>query len=74
GERLQTRKHILHECKQYEDRRHLLRAVSRDICLLDILGTKDEIVALATFLEEFEAFTKTGRSREPRQRPTMSEE
>ncbi|KAK0201167.1 hypothetical protein DFS33DRAFT_1227983, partial [Desarmillaria ectypa] len=48
GERLQTREHILREYERYEDHRDLLQAVSRDIFLLDNLGTKNGIEALDT--------------------------
>ncbi|KAF7350488.1 RnaseH domain transposon factor [Mycena venus] len=74
GEELQTREHILRTCPRYEDHRHLLRSVSRDISLPEILGTKDGIAALAKFLEESGAFTKTGTPRRPQETPSFEDE
>lgn len=63
GEELQTREHILRICHRYEDSRHILRKASQDICLKDILGTKEGIEALTEFLDESGTFTKTGKQR-----------
>lgn len=60
---------LLRECPMYEDQRHLLRAVSRNISLHEILGTNDGISALAEFLEESGAFTKSGGSDNRRTTP-----
>ncbi|KAL1667846.1 hypothetical protein GGF50DRAFT_111818 [Schizophyllum commune] len=67
GESLQTRSHILQECPIYEQHRHILRKVSEDVALAEILGTPKGIDALARFLKKSGAFTKTGHPRaEPR--------
>ncbi|KAJ3862450.1 hypothetical protein EV359DRAFT_12033, partial [Lentinula novae-zelandiae] len=63
GEELQTREHILRACPRYEDHRHILQKASKDICLKDILGTREGIEALTEFLDESGAFTRTGRPR-----------
>ncbi|KAJ6527368.1 hypothetical protein B0H10DRAFT_2155546 [Mycena sp. CBHHK59/15] len=74
GEAHQTREHILRVCPRYEDHRHLLRDVSRDISLPEILGTKDGIAALAKFLEESGAFTKTGAPHRQLELPSFDNE
>ncbi|KAJ7016215.1 hypothetical protein C8F04DRAFT_982495 [Mycena alexandri] len=74
GEQFQTREHLLRECPQYEDQRHVLEAVSRDISLPEILGTKKGIAALAEFLESSGAFTKTGKPRQPPKLPSVEDE
>uniref|UniRef100_D8QKE3 Uncharacterized protein n=1 Tax=Schizophyllum commune (strain H4-8 / FGSC 9210) TaxID=578458 RepID=D8QKE3_SCHCM len=62
-----TRPHILQECPIYEQHRHILRKVSEDVALAEILGTPKGIDALARFLKKSGAFTKTGHPRaEPR--------
>ncbi|KAJ7163153.1 hypothetical protein C8R46DRAFT_1281547 [Mycena filopes] len=43
SEEFQSREHILRECPRYEDQRHILEAVSRDISLPEILSTKEGI-------------------------------
>ncbi|KAJ3861090.1 hypothetical protein EV359DRAFT_18096, partial [Lentinula novae-zelandiae] len=63
GERPQTREHILRTCPRYEEFRYILHKVSDDICLPDILGTKEGIEALTEFLDQSGAFTKTGTHR-----------
>ncbi|KAJ6546137.1 hypothetical protein B0H10DRAFT_2131789 [Mycena sp. CBHHK59/15] len=65
---------LRHVCPQYEDHRHLLKDVSRDISLPEILGTKDGIAALAKFLEESGAFTKTGTPHRPLEIPLCDNE
>ncbi|KAJ3853055.1 hypothetical protein EV368DRAFT_23101, partial [Lentinula lateritia] len=57
-------------CLRYEDSRHILRKASQDICLKDILGTKEGIEALTEFLDEIGAFTKTGKQRKAQSEPT----
>lgn len=71
GEQLQTREHILRDCPQYEDHRHILRAVSRDVSLPEILGSEDGITALAEFIESSGAFTRNGEvyQKKPTPRP-----
>ncbi|KAJ7471919.1 hypothetical protein FB451DRAFT_1251417 [Mycena latifolia] len=68
GEAFQTREHLLRECTLYENQRHILEKVSRDVSLPEILGTKEGITALAEFLDKSGAFTKTG---EPRCQPSL---
>ncbi|KAJ7774347.1 hypothetical protein DFH07DRAFT_693119, partial [Mycena maculata] len=43
GEVFQTREHVLRECPLYEDQRHILKEVSKDVSLPEILGTKKGI-------------------------------
>ncbi|KAJ7705620.1 hypothetical protein B0H16DRAFT_1312765 [Mycena metata] len=74
GEAFQTREHLLRECPQYEDQRHVLEAVSRDISLPEILGTKEGIAALAEFLETSGAFTKSGKPRRSPDLPSFEDE
>ncbi|KAF9260797.1 hypothetical protein L218DRAFT_1050689 [Marasmius fiardii PR-910] len=64
--RQQTREHILRECLMYEPHREILREVSRDISLPEILGIKEGVEALGTFIEKSGAFTPSGQ---PRQTP-----
>ncbi|KAJ3735324.1 hypothetical protein DFJ43DRAFT_983626, partial [Lentinula guzmanii] len=68
-EPLQTREHILRECPRYEDHRHILKKASQDICLADILGTKEGVEALSEFVEISGAFTKTGQPRKQHETP-----
>ncbi|KAF8824882.1 hypothetical protein HHX47_DHR7000710 [Lentinula edodes] len=60
GIELQTREHILRACPKYEEYRYILKRISDDICLTDILGTKEGIEALTEFISESGAFTKSG--------------
>ena len=60
GAPFQTRQHILQDCPRYEAARHILRRESEHIDLPTILGTEKGINALAKFLEQSGAFTKTG--------------
>ena len=60
GAVLQTRSHILQSCPRYEDFRHILQGVSRDIDMPVILGTKKGIKALSQFITKSGAFTKGG--------------
>ncbi|KAJ7479312.1 hypothetical protein B0H11DRAFT_2280857 [Mycena galericulata] len=63
GEPFQTREHILRDCEKYDEHRGVLREVSNQISIPDILGTEKGIQALAKFLESSGAFTKTGQPR-----------
>lgn len=74
GAPLQTRAHILQECPRYDEHRHILRAESESIELPTILGTKEGVEALATFLENSGAFTKTGEERKTYTQPTWDKE
>ena len=56
-------------CPIYEPYRHILREVSRDVALPDVLGTTEGIEALTEFITRSGAFTVTGRPREERQDP-----
>ncbi|KAJ8090653.1 hypothetical protein PM082_018210 [Marasmius tenuissimus] len=53
----------------YEPFRHILRKVSKDVALPDILGTPNGIEALSEFLAKSGAFTVTGRPRDKKQEP-----
>ncbi|KAF8180513.1 hypothetical protein K438DRAFT_1976703 [Mycena galopus ATCC 62051] len=70
----QSREHVLCECPLYEDQRQTLRAASKDLFLPELLGTKEGISALAKFLEQSGAFTKTGKPRREEPLPTLEEE
>jgi hypothetical protein len=74
GEAIQTREHVLRECPLYEDHRHILEEVSRDISVPEILGTKEGISALAEFLDVSGAFTKTGEPRQTKDLPRYEDE
>jgi ribonuclease HI len=56
----QTRAHIIQECDLYSEYRPLLRRISPDLSLPDLLSTKKGIRALAQFILKTGAFTKTG--------------
>ena len=56
---VQTREHILVECPLYEDHRHYLRAASRSLSLPHILGTADGLKAMAKFISNTRAFSKS---------------
>ena len=62
---LQTREHLLRECPKYEHHREVLRKISNTITLPVILGTKEGIKALSSFLKKSGAFTCTGTPRQP---------
>ena len=70
GKNFQTREHILRDCPRYEAHRHTLREFSEDISIPEILGTTKGITALATFIEESGAFTKSGEPRKTWSAPT----
>ena len=73
GEEIQTRKHIIGTCPQYENHRQILRNVSNSIYMPDILGTKQGIAALSKFLERSGAFTKSGTGLPRWKPPTMED-
>jgi len=60
GEEIQTQKHIINTCPQYENYCQILHNVSSSIYMPDILGTKQGIAALSKFLKRTGAFTKNG--------------
>lgn len=72
GDALQTRVHILTECPLYEDYQYILRQVSRNAALPDILGTQAGVKALADFLSNSGAFTRSGCPHAPRTAPHFS--
>ena len=55
-------KHIIQSCPTYEEYRTILRQASQTLYLPDLLGTKDGIQAMASFLEKSGAFTKNSHS------------
>ena len=57
-EEIQTYKHIIDMCLQYENHRQTLYNISNFIYMPDILGTKQGIATLSKFLERLGAFTK----------------
>ncbi|KAJ7080820.1 hypothetical protein B0H15DRAFT_803957 [Mycena belliarum] len=63
GEPLQTRAHVLQDCAKHERHRGLVREVSEQLSIPDILSTEKGLQALAKFLENSGAFTKTCRPR-----------
>ena len=62
GETTQTREHIIQSCPTYEEYRTILHQASQTLYLPDLLGAKDGIQAMASFLEKSGAFTKNGHS------------
>jgi hypothetical protein len=56
---LQTREHIICECSMHRHARHHLRKVSKTLSLPVILGSLKGLKALAKFLADSTAFTKT---------------
>lgn len=60
GAKLQTRRHILLHCPRYEAYRPIPREASPGLVITDILGTTIGIQALAHFIKQSGAFTKTG--------------
>ena len=58
GEARQTRNHILLECEQYEQFRHLLGQHDEDRALDTLLGTDKGIACLTEFIEVTDAFAK----------------
>lgn len=58
GEPLQSRDHILATCPAYEDQCQILKNASEDLITSDILGTKDGIEVLISFLPATNAFKK----------------
>ncbi|PBK80462.1 hypothetical protein ARMGADRAFT_949655, partial [Armillaria gallica] len=63
GERLQTREHIIRTCPRYSGYQQILREGSQNLIMCDLLGTTEGIEAVASFLAESGAFTKTGNPR-----------
>jgi hypothetical protein len=63
GEPSQTRKHVLYDCPQYEEHRHLLNIKDKLPAIEVLLGSEEGLEALAAFLEASGAFTKTVRPR-----------
>ena len=59
GKATQTRDQ---SCPTYEEYRTILHQASQTLYLPDLLGTKDGIQAMASFLEKYGAFTKNGHS------------
>jgi ribonuclease HI len=75
GEDVQTREHILCECPSYNEHQYILKKVSRDVGIQEILGTKKGLEALAEFLEISGAFTRNGWPfNKERVLPTFSDE
>jgi len=58
GEKIQTWKHIIDTCPQYENHYQILCNISSSLYMLDILGTKQNIATLSKFLKRTNAFTK----------------
>ena len=55
---VETREHVLTSCTRYDAHRWILREVSRDVVLSEILGTPKGIEALTVFLDQSGAFTR----------------
>ena len=60
GEPYQTCTHVLRDCRLYRNHRYILEEISPLIFSPDILGTHEEIQALAEFPLESNAFTRSG--------------
>jgi len=55
---LQSRDDIIATCPAYEDQRQILKDASGDLVTSDILGTKEGVEALITFLRATNTFKK----------------
>jgi len=73
GEEIQTWKHIIDTCPQYENHCQILCNVSSFVYMPDILRTKQGIAPLSKFLKRTGAFTKNGTSL-PRWKPPTIED
>lgn len=62
-----------HECPRYTAFHHILRNISLNILLYDILRTKGWIFALTEFLKLSGAFSRTDQAPEPPLDPDNSE-
>ncbi|KAE9382790.1 hypothetical protein BT96DRAFT_794553, partial [Gymnopus androsaceus JB14] len=69
GKDFQTWEHVLWGCPQYEHHRHILREVSEDVLLSDILGMEKGILALVDFLKVSGALTQDGTMHKPPEEP-----
>ncbi|KIJ59323.1 hypothetical protein HYDPIDRAFT_65936, partial [Hydnomerulius pinastri MD-312] len=58
GEPLQTREHMLIECPLHDEHRDTLREASQDLVTSDLIGTKEGVEALASFIRCSGAFRK----------------
>jgi ribonuclease HI len=67
------RDHILHNCYEYDDHRHLLSAASRDHHDWILLGRTKGLLATAKFLKASGAMTATGKPYERPATPPMPE-
>ncbi|KAG6867226.1 hypothetical protein C0993_005414 [Termitomyces sp. T159_Od127] len=72
--RYQTREHVLKECPNYDDHRHILKEADEQMELGILLGTKEGIEATAKFLAKSGAFMKTGKKRVQKPKPSESDE
>jgi ribonuclease HI len=59
GEPVQSRNHVLADCERHDAARHHLREASPDLSTAFIIGTRKGLTALARFLKDSDAFTKT---------------
>jgi hypothetical protein len=57
--------HVLHNCEEYTEHRHLLSAVSHDHCPIILLGSTKGLLATAKLLCATGAFIATGKPYEP---------
>lgn len=60
GALVQTRRHILRECPEYEEHRHLLRGFSAELDVQGLLSTSGGSKAVVTFAALTGAFSITG--------------
>ncbi|KNZ72136.1 hypothetical protein J132_04417 [Termitomyces sp. J132] len=74
GEHLQTRDHIIQDCRRYETHREILREADENLDIGNLLGSKEGLRAMAKFLEKSGAFTKTGEPRMKASKPTADDE
>ncbi|KAG8794770.1 hypothetical protein FRC16_010367 [Serendipita sp. 398] len=58
GIAVQTRAHIIFECPQYDEARHIIYTAAPDGHIGTLLGTKKGIDGLATFIRQTNAFRK----------------
>ncbi|CAK5283362.1 unnamed protein product [Mycena citricolor] len=74
GEPIQTQDHVLRWCPLYNKHRPIIRATSANFYEEIILGMKEGIVALAQFLKDSGAFTRSGHPWKDCDLPTLINE
>jgi hypothetical protein len=65
GEELQTHEHIISDCKRYNASRYILHRACPNLSPALLLSTRKGLSALAHFLKDTDAFTKTQPESQP---------